>query len=206
MVSGVKKIAEQAWRILGKRGADADLDKRELELTVRQSLSLIVRSRFFESKNQDYPEIPESLIVGYKNIEIQEDTDLNLLYVTLPSRIIDLPYGMGILLVSAQGNQKCGFLRSPAGFNSMSCGLESNCIPGKSYYYQEGNRLYFSNLGHENRPSKIYIRLVAPAEDLNTDDDLEMPGDMELEVLSRVLEVYGVYRPQDEINDQNDII
>jgi hypothetical protein len=205
MASGVKKIAEQARRILGRRDADADLDQRELELNVRQSISWIVRMRIYESKNQDYLEIPDSLVVGFKNVDIVKDEDLDILYSVLPSRVMDLPYGLGIKLVAPQKNIKGEFYRQPNGFNSISCGLESNCIPGKIWYYQEGDRLYFPNLEHEDRPDKLYIRLVAPAESIEG-DDLEIPGDMELEVLNKVLEIYGIYRPQDEINDQNDII
>jgi len=96
MSSSVTKIAEQAQRILGRRDADADIDKRELELNVRQTMSYIVRMRVFESKNMDFIEIPESLIVSFKNIEINLDKDINQYYSVLPSRVIDLPYGIRI--------------------------------------------------------------------------------------------------------------
>lgn len=204
-MSSVTKIAEQAQRILGRRDADADIDRREVELNVRQTMSYIVRMRVFESKNQDFIEIPESLIVGFKNIKISLDEDINQYYSILPSRVIDLPYGMGIKLVAPPKGHKCGFYRMPNGFDSMSCELESNNIPNKVWYYQENDRLYFPNLGAEDKPSNLYIRLVAPAESIEG-EDLEIPADMELEILAKVLEVYGMYRPQDEINDQNDIV
>jgi len=205
MSSSVTKIAEQAQRILGRRDADADIDKRELELNVRQTMSYIVRMRVFESKNMDFIEIPESLIVSFKNIEINLDKDINQYYSVLPSRVIDLPYGMGIKLVAPPKGHKCGFYRMPNGFDTMSCDLDSNCIPGKVWYYQDNDRLYFPNLGEEDKPKSLFVRLVAPAESIEG-EDLEIPADMELEILTKVLEIYGGFRPQDEINDQNDIV
>jgi len=204
MASGVARIAEQVRRILGKRDADSDIDERELQLAVRQAISYIVRMRFWESKGQDYPEVPESLIMTYQNLKIESDA-LGL-FTTLPSRVIDLPYGMGIKLVAAQSNPQCGFFRQPNGFNSISCGLESNCVPGQNYYFQDGNKLRYPNLGHEDNPGEIFIRLVAPAEDIENEDELQIPPDMESDVLDRVLAVYGAFRPQDEVNDQDDII
>lgn len=205
MASSVKKIAEQVRRILGRRTADSDIDDREIELNVRQTVSYVVRARVFESKNLDFLEIPDSLIMSFRNIEIEKDGDINQFFATMPVVPMELPYGLGIKAVSPQKDLSCSFYRMPNGYDSIACGLESACIPGKVYYYQEGKKLYFPNMSQEDKPDKLLVRLVAPAEDV-PGNDLEVPGDMELEVLSKVLEIYGIFRPEDEINDQNDIV
>jgi hypothetical protein len=203
MASGVTRIAEQARRILGRRDADADIDTRELKLGVKQAISFIVRNRFWESKMQDFPEVPDSLIVS-KTVDIE--TDARGHFSKLPVRVMDLPYGMGVKQVTAHNDPTCGFFRAPNGFSTISCGMESNCIPDNNYFYQEGNKLRFPNMSHENNPGKIFVSLVAPAEDIENEDELQIPPDMEKEVLESVLQTYGIYRPQDEINDQNDIV
>lgn len=201
-------LAEQAQRILGGRTDDTDYDKRELLLSVKQGISYHVRQRYFLSKQDDVAEIPDILIKTYSGdsaLDVIDDESMGDCYAVLPSTVMDLPHGQGITLVAPSGQPKGAFIPVPNTFGSMYYDLDSSCLQGRVGFYQDGKKIRFENMPQNKKPKKVMVRLVAPADTLADDDSIDIPADMQLEVLRGVLEIYGVYQKQDEINDQVDI-
>lgn len=197
-------LAEQAKRILGRRTDDSDIDDREICLLVKQSMAYFVRQRYFTSKNDDIAEIPDILVKTFTNVDVEEDKDMGDFFSKLPSSVMDLPHGMGIKLVAPQGKAKGAYIPVANTFGSMYCDLESSCLEGRIGFYQDGKKIRYENMSADKSPGKVMIRLVAPIDTISDDDEIDVPSDMQIEILDNVLERYGIYRQQDESNDQID--
>ena len=102
MATTKKQLAEQVIRILnsGDVTNDNSIDPRELLLAIEQERDRLVRFRLFESLSAGEGDIPGDVVSTFDNITIKKDTVKNLLYSSLPGRIMSLPRDMGILHVS----------------------------------------------------------------------------------------------------------
>ena len=197
-------LAEQVKRILGRRTDDSDIDEREVCLNIKQTIAYLVRQRFFLSKQDDIAEIPDSLVKTFPGIDVVKDEEMGDFFSVLPSSVMDLPYGSGIRLVAPSGNASGAFVPVSNTHGSLYSGLESSGLEGRVGYYQDGKKIRYENMPQGEKPEKVMIRLVAPVEGISDDEDIDIPADMQMEVVTAVLEIYGVYRQQDEINDQVD--
>ena len=205
MATTKKQLAEQVIRILnsGDVTNDNSIDPRELLLAIEQERDRLVRFRLFESLSAGEGDIPGDVVSTFDNITIKKDTVKNLLYSSLPGRIMSLPRDMGILHVSYTKDQYNAFIRMPNGSLSLYNGLLSSMIGGRGGYWLEGDRLYYNDGVDDCCGNTVIIKMVMNSGDVNPDDIFPIPSDLESEVIKNVIALYSPMKtiPNDEQND-----
>mgnify|MGYP003113593848 CR=1 FL=1 len=205
MATTKNQLAEQIIRILnsGDTTHDNSIDPRELLLAIEQERDRVVRMRLFESLERGQGEIPGDIISTFDNIMIKRDTTKDLLYSSLPGRIMSLPKDMGIVHVSYTKDQYNAFVRMPNGSLSLYNGLVSSMIGGRGGYWLEGDRIYYNSAIDDCCGNTVIVKMVMNSGDVNPDDIFPIPSDLESEVIRNVLQLYAPMKniPNDEVND-----
>tara|TARA_R110000824_G_scaffold311311_3_gene498485 strand:+ start:2772 stop:3398 length:627 start_codon:yes stop_codon:yes gene_type:complete len=205
MATTKKQLAEQITRILnsGDVTHDNSIDPRELLLAIEQERDRLVRLRLFESLSRGEGEIPGDVVSTFDSITIKKDTIKNLLYSSLPGRIMSLPKDMGILHVSYTKDQYNAFIRMANGSLSLYNGLVSSMIGGRGGYWLEGDRIYYNNSVDDCCGNTVIIKMIMNSGDVDPNDIFPIPPDMEAEVIRNVMQLYAPMKsvPNDEQND-----
>tara|TARA_R110002012_G_scaffold125149_2_gene276563 strand:- start:2885 stop:3511 length:627 start_codon:yes stop_codon:yes gene_type:complete len=205
MATTKKQLAEQVIRILnsGDVTNDNSIDPRELLLAIEQERDRLVRLRLFESLSQGEGDIPGDVVSTFDSITIKKDVVKNLLYSSLPGRIMSLPRDMGILHVSYTKDQYNAFIRMPNGSLSLYNGLVSSMIGGRGGYWLEGDRIYYNNSVDDCCGNTVIVKMIMNSGDVDPNDIFPIPPDMESEVIRNVIQLYAPMKsaPNDEQND-----
>jgi|TARA_R100001509_G_scaffold148944_1_gene107080 hypothetical protein len=205
MATTKKQLAEQIIRILnsGDVTNDNSIDPRELLLAIEQERDRLVRLRLFESMNQGEGGIPGDVVSTFDNITIKKDTTKDLLYSSLPGRVMSLPKDMGILHVSYTKDQYNAFIRMPNGSLSLYNGLLSSAIGGRGGYWLEGDRIYYNSSVDDCCGNTVIIKMVMNSGDVDPNDIFPIPSDLESEVIRNIIQLYSPMKaaPNDEQND-----
>ena len=205
MATTKKQLAEQIIRILnsGDVTNDNSIDPRELLLAIEQERDRLVRLRLFESMNQGEGGIPGDVVSTFDNITIKKDTTKDLLYSSLPGRVMSLPKDMGILHVSYTKDQYNAFIRMPNGSLSLYNGLLSSAIGGRGGYWLEGDRIYYNSSVDDCCGNTVIIKMVMNSGDVDPNDIFPIPSDLEPEVIRNIIQLYSPMKaaPNDEQND-----
>jgi hypothetical protein len=201
------RLAEQALRIIsgGTPTDDAQVTIQELEIAVAQAFAGIVRNRYFQAKNIGEQQINGDLIYSFRDVEVEKDTGLDLFFATLPSTTISLPFDMGIHQVSRMKDQRAAFVPLRNGHLALFNGLQSEGLEGRIGYYVENDRIYFVNMTVTNEVSTLLMKLVVPLSVLGIDDEVNIPDDIQAEIVSFVVQGYTQQQktPHDETSDLN---
>ena len=205
MATTKKQLAEQIVRILnsGDVTHDNSIDPRELLLAIEQERDRLVRLRLLELLSQGERNIPGDVVSTFDSITIKKDAIKNLLYSSLPGRIMSLPKDMGLLHVSYTKDQYNAFIRMPNGSLSLYNGLLSSMIGGRGGYWLEGDRIYYNNSVDDCCGNTVIIKMIMNSGDVNPNDIFPIPPDMESEVIRSVIQLYSPMKtvPNDEQND-----
>lgn len=203
MLTNQRKIAEQILRRLRKYSDESSFDEREIMISVHQSLSTIVRNRYFQGKQDETGEIDGSLFFTIHNNEILDDENIGY-YIKIPSSSIALPFGIDISRIWTKKGR--GFIEVPTNFNDMYYNMEASMLSGLIGFFRTGNDLIFVNMTAINKPEKVSVTMLLPFGSLDEDADISIPSDMVDEVIEIVMVKYGksLSLPKDEINDSND--
>lgn len=203
MVTTQRQISEQILRRLRQVTDDSSIDEREIQLAVKQSLSTVVRNRYFQGKQTETGEVDGSLFFTIKDNEVFKD-DLGRFYTETPSSSIALPFGIDISRVWKTGGK--GFTEVPIGFLDLYEGSDAYLLAGNIGFFREGNKLILVNVSNMNKPDKLNITMLLPLEILDEDDTISVPTDMIDEVIEIVFAKYAntTQIKQDETNDTND--
>ena len=203
MLTTKRKIAEQILRRLKKFTDESDIDERELMIATHQSLSTIVRNRYFQGKQDETGEVDGSLYYTIHNNEILEDDNIGY-HIKTPSSAIALPFGIDISRVWTKKGR--GFIEVPKNFNDMYYTMETSMLAGLIGFYRIGTDLIFVNMTDVNKPEKVSITLLLPFGSLDEDDEMSLPADMVDEITEIVFIKFAktLQIPTDEKNDSND--
>ena len=205
MATTKKQLAEQIVRILnsGDVTHDNSIDPRELLLAIEQERDRLVRLRLLELLSQGERNIPGDVVSTFDSITIKKDAIKNLLYSSLPGRIMSLPKDMGLLHVSYTKDQYNAFIRMPNGSLSLYNGLVSSMIGGRGGYWLEGDKIYYNNSVDDCCGNTVIIKMIMNSGDVNPNDIFPIPPDMESEVIRSVIQLYSPMKtvPNDEQND-----
>ena len=205
MATTKKQLAEQIVRILnsGDVTHDNSIDPRELLLAIEQERDRLVRLRLLELLSQGERNIPGDVVSTFDSITIKKDAIKNLLYSSLPGRIMSLPKDMGLLHVSYTKDQYNAFIRMPNGSLSLYNGLLSSMIGGRGGYWLEGDRLYYNDGVDDCCGNTIILKMILNSGDYDADAVFPIPADLEIEVVRNVVQLYSPMKaaPNDELND-----
>lgn len=198
------RIAEQILFHLNKRSTDTDISMQELMLRVAQGLSYLARTRYFISKQYDVEDIDGSLVYTFKNIAVSYDNDMDEFYCELPATTMSFPYGLGIKQISPMKNPKYFYVPVSNGFLGLYSGLSSSNLENSIGYYVDGYRVSFVNMSGSNNPAEVIIKQILPLDGIDEDTPINIPMDMQDEVIKYVVSLYAPMPQKDTTNDNVD--
>jgi hypothetical protein len=198
------RIAEQILFHLNKRSTDTDISMQELMLRVAQGLAYLARTRYFISKQYDVEDIDGGLVYTFKNITVSYDNDMDEFYCELPSTTMSFPYGLGIKQISPMKNSKHFYVPVSNGFLGLYSGLSSSNLENGIGYYIDGYRVSFVNMSGINNPAEVLIKQILPLDGIDDDTPINIPMDMQDEVIKYVVSLYAPMPQKDTTNDNVD--
>jgi len=203
MLTSKSKIAEQVLRKLRKYSIDADFDEREIMISAHQVLSALIRNRFYETRNTESQEVSGTLYYSITDIEVKKN-DADQYYIDAPSSTVELPFGIEIKRVGTKKGK--GFIPVQLGFDDLYGGLSSGCLEGQVGYAKSGTTIVFSNMEYKNAPKTVDLSMVLPFDELDEDDEINIPKDMEGMAVSTLVQEYRAVLelPVDEVPNSND--
>jgi len=203
MATSKVKIAEEILRRLRKYSIDSDIDERELMISTHETLSTIIRNRYFETKGMECQEVSGVLYYTLLDREVKK-SDSDTYYIDIPSTTVELPFGVEIKRVGTRKGM--GFVPVQLGFNDLYANLESSTLEGQIGYYKQGNAIEFSNMTYSNKPDAVDISMVLPFDALDEDDAINIPQDMLDQAIDIVFNKYAktLGIPPDEIANSID--
>lgn len=178
-----------------------------------------------------YPDIKEQALdthslLSYYSSEVFSDVMLNLYsyeyaiipgsdraFVTLPIQPINLPRGMGVWRVYNPRTPFVSYIPISAGqydiYGAVSHTGTGSVLGNLTVYEYFDNKTLMFNQPAGLMPATVNIQmLVANIKDENGNYDdyalLQLPADMEQQVVVEVLEMLNVTRPEDLVTDQNE--
>jgi hypothetical protein len=197
-------LAEQAKLIIqgGLSNPDTELDLREIILFVEQAFGSVVKTQIFQNRQEGIQDINGQFIYSFV-IPIGMDARQGLPYSVLPANTLNLPYDQGVYDVSFTKDRSTNFKRVPNNFLSLTRGLKIGGLGGNIGFYVEGNRLYYVNLPEDNEIEEIMVKLVSPIQGLDDNESVEIPLEIQEEIVKRTVQMYGLQHGQnfDEVND-----
>lgn len=200
----IDTLSEQIKRIIGSRTHDSDIDLRDVKLSVKQVLSDTIRVRYFISKQDDVEEIDGQLISRFTSHTVLKDATTGEFYTMSPCDVMNMPYGGAVVHVGPLKNHRESWKQVNYGFNSLYSGSLAQNLEGNAGFFMEGNKIFFVNSNNFEVGDELLIKILAGVDNLNKDQDFHIPADMEKIIVEYVLQLYGVWRPTDELNDGRD--
>jgi hypothetical protein len=204
-MSSLSVISEQILMILGKTTDDSDIDQREIKLNVKQAAARSIRMRWFEGKNfEGVGEVDGSVVNRFNNQSVLQDSDTEEYYTLMPADPVDIPGGVGIRRVSPMKDLNKSYRPVPDGFCGLYEGLEGFSLEGNIGFYIEGKRIYYVGMKSGKAPEKVRVTMVLGIDSLDENQEINIPPDMEAEIIQYVVQLYSAYRKDDEVNDNVD--
>lgn len=123
---------------------------------------------------------------------------------TLPTQPINLPRGMGVWKLFSESDPWTSFIPVSSGEMFLYNGRLSDSIDSLNVYEYHDNKTLILNKPVTDVPLDMKIQLlVVDPEQLGEYDLLPIPADMEIEVITSVLQMIQPQRVSDEANDNN---
>lgn len=200
-----ERVAEQVERRLSIYTIDSDILRPELILAIKQRVSLKILTRFYQIKNEEgWGEIDGAFIYTFKNISVAKDDDMDAYFAPLPSSYPDLLYGMGIKQVSPSKEPKTFYVPVKNGFEGLYKDLGAEKLEGSIGYYPENFRIYFVNMDGSNNPPSVLIKITLPLDGIAPNTQVNIPSDIQAEVIEEVVAMYSQKLPADDTKNAND--
>ncbi len=161
-----------------------------------------VESAMFKNDDSNSYEINGDFLTTKKAF-VKYDESRDEKYSILPSPVISLKKNRGLHRVSELKNKENAFTQVGNGSHDTFCILDAHYLNTKTEFYQEGNKLYYRNIGLN--VEEVLIKMVAGISNLDPDEPIPIPGIMEDDFVSRIMEILTEARvfPQDKNNDNN---
>lgn len=199
-------LAEQIQRRIngGDRNDDSEFDDREIILYIEQALAVLIKESFIKMLRVDETPVGAQYISSFMNVEVVESPCLKLSYSILPRSYIDLHSDRGIHQISLMEDQLNTFVPVRNGSVSLFSKSPASGLEGRTGYYPEGARVYYTKNLVKDGIVKVLMKLIVPSpSDLGNDDPYPIGTDMELPVIVKVLELMGISPPTDDVNDSS---
>lgn len=161
-----------------------------------------IESAMFKTSDSNGYEIDGDFLTT-KTTPVKYDEDRDEKYSILPAQVIALKKNRGLHRVSELKNKENAFSQVGNGSNDIFAILDVHYLNSKTEFYQEGNKIYYRNIGIT--VEKVLIKMVAGISDLDPDALIPIPSIMEDDFVERIMEILTEARvlPQDKNNDNN---
>lgn len=189
----------------GTTSRDTEVSIQELIVAVSQVFAQAVKMNLFGNKREGESDVDGAFIYTFDCVPVKKDEKKNLFYSILPSPTISLPNDASISMVSLMQDQENAFVRVPNNFLQATRGLPTSSLEGQMGYWRENNRIYYTNMAASDEISEVLLKLVAGLDGIGDDDLIDMPLDIQAEVVQRVFQMYAPQQqiPKDELNNSN---
>jgi len=136
-------------------------------------------------------------------LDVKDDSDRGEKYSELEHSVITLKDNRGLHRVSERGNTEFAFDQVPNGSHDVFRPLEAHNLNPRTEFYQEGNNIYYRNLGLA--VEKVLVKQISAITGLDEDEPIAIPATMEDMFLERIIERLSIQvrAQQDKNNDSN---
>ena len=136
-------------------------------------------------------------------LPVKEDTVRGEMYSELEHSVITLKDNRGLHRVSEKGNIDFAFDQVPNGSHDVFRSLEAHHLDPRTEFYQEGNNIYFRNLGLA--VEEVLVKQISAITGLDEDDPIAIPATMEDMFIQRIIDRLTIQQQvqQDKNNDSN---
>lgn len=195
-----ERLAEQVLRILngGDINYEENLDNRDIQLYIEQAVAILVKRGFLQSKGGEVGEINGSLVLTFPNIVVKED--FMGFFAEIPSCTVGLMEGRGIHEVGDNGG---AYIPTMNGWAALSEGLDGVNLEGRIGFYQDNKILRFFNTNNF-KDHVVYMKLVAAFDAIDEDVQINIPLDMQAEIINLTIELFAKTPQVDKVSDNVD--
>jgi hypothetical protein len=162
----------------------------------------LIQQELYKSPESNSYDINGSFLSTFI-VSVKEDTMRGEKYSELPYSVIELKNNRGLHRVSEKGNTEFAYTQVANGSHDVFRGLEAHYLNDKTEFYQEGNNIYYRNIGVDVK--EVLIKMIAAISGLPSDQPIAIPSTMEDMFVERVIEMLRIQQavPQDKSNDSN---
>jgi len=197
-----KQIAEQCIRIIsgGHLKPDRTVGIREVMLHLDQLRDARCRLDTLNNvKGGDYS-VSEDYMVYATGLTTAADAVTGQEFVTLPSPVLDLPYGLGLYQVNPTTDFEEAYGIVTPGHNALLAGGAAMERAAKGYCWLIGGKIYFKNVANALDVTALY---VPTSQGIAEEADYPVPPDVEAELLQQLVQMFGIQQqaPHDELED-----
>jgi hypothetical protein len=203
------KLSEQVLNELNKRNIDSNFKTGDVILRIQQTLAWFIRQRFFTSKADEVADVDGSYFFTFKNQPVLLDEDMGHYYISVPATSIELPHGAGIGKITPMKGVNDGYKPVGYGFSDLFKGLAASTLENSIGYYpigdaEKGAKIVFVNMNGSNNPDKVAITMVVPFDGIDDDVVLNIPMDIQREVIDTAVGYFAGAPQKDNTNDRVD--
>lgn len=201
MATTKRKIAEQAFRIIqgGDPAGASNVKLPEVMIAVEQALNEALKIERYNNirEGDNYP--VDLMIATFDNVAVTTYKDTSK--CVLPSIPISLSRGRGVWQISKTDSPSEPFIPIQPGQWAM---IKNQRLLGElsglvGYEVNGKNVVFTQNLVGQGVTEVMIKLLVVDFSQLSETDLLPIPADMEMQVLRKVLELFGAYQREDNI-------
>lgn len=141
------RISEQIQRLyarfLEKDNPSDVIDIREVKLLVEQAINSTLKLQVAENIKAGIYDIPRCSLIQY-TCSVTSDSGNTRSYISLPVIPLNLPFDMGIWSVATTSGAATPYIPIPAQDYLVFQGTNLSFLEGKTGYYVQGTKVYFT--------------------------------------------------------------
>jgi len=184
---------------------DSPWDSREIRLHVENALNNKLLFDIRENMGETMETIGQ-YIVTFTNVGVQWDNARKVSYVDMPARYISLPRNRGLFSIGSMTDQTNKYIPIMAGGSNFNT-TDTPLLQGKIGYEPQGNQAIFTTdltNGGADLNVKVMVQLVIAAD--GDKFKVFVPANIEAEVIDYVYQSMANKKPEDKINDNNEVV
>ena len=178
-------------RFIDKENLSDVIDTREINLLMNQSINKVLKLQVADSFKAGMIDVPRCNLLEY-TCAVTAETGNNRSFITLPAIPLTLPMDMGIWSIAAATGAMTPYIPIPAQDVLVFQGANLSYLEGKTGYYVQGKRVYFTKnitlTANGTVTSVIVNLLVSDFSQIGDNDVLPISPEVESTIIEDVLQ------------------
>lgn len=170
--------------------------KEIISLYISSAFNEIIYSTFRKSAND-----LDLYIQTFKNVPVFFDSELNVKYSILPSKVIQIPGGNGVRRISPMQESSTTFKPLSDNAKSVLQRADVGEIGVETWFSNNNDRIEYYNISEDI--TKVLVKIIVPFSELEDDDEFPTPSGADTKIFNIILGMMGEMPPQDLANDNN---
>jgi hypothetical protein len=183
---------------------DNKYDERYIMRLADSAIAYIIKTTFWKTRQESSYALPEEFVTIFENHPIKHNESRDIYYSDIPGSIISLPDNRGIEIYPMMDDATV-FIHEPFGAFGAWNELPGHRLGDKKAYWLEGRIIRYRNLplAYRKKTSVVLVKMLASLTGLDFDDRINMPDDMEFELIDLIVQFYREKKntPEDAVND-----